>query len=148
MWSESPAGGVEAPGPFPPEPLADYEAHLSFLREVAPRVMGVITGNHGPELSYKHLGWEAEANIGRMMAFVELTAPVIVEAGARPFYGTIDWDFLHDVYGPGARGLLETVNRYNGAQCCFTGFTLCPGCHRKAETGNVSIAQLRSLISH
>ena len=26
--------------------------------------------------------------------------------------------------------------------------TLCPGCHREAEAGNVSIAQLRSLISH
>ena len=134
-------GGVEAPGPFPPEPLVDYAEHLAFLLEVAPRVMGIITGNHGPELSYKHLGWEAEANIGRMMAFVELSAPLIADAGARPCYGTIDWDMLHDVYGKGARGVQEAVNRYNGVQCCFTGFTLCPGCYMQPDVTHFRGAQ-------
>jgi hypothetical protein len=141
-------GGVEEPGPFPPEPLPDYEAHLAFLREVAPRVMGIITGNHGPELSYKHVGWVDKWNVRRMAAFVEQTAPLIVDAGARPFYGTIDWDLLHDVYGPLDYMLQKTINRYNGVQVVFVGFTLCPGCYMQPDVKHFEGAQVQLIQQH
>lgn len=122
-------GGVLEPGPYPPQPLEDYAEHLSLLREVAPRVRGIITGQHGPELSYKHLGWGPAQNIPRMVRFVHMTAPQIVAAGAQPFYGPIDWDLMHDVYGGVKPSLYEEVAKHSGVMVCFTGFTLVPGCH-------------------
>jgi hypothetical protein len=138
-------GSEEDPGPFPPEPLSDYGKRVAFLREIAPRVQGIITGNHGPELSYKHLGWTSEQNCARMAGFVELTAPRIVAAGGRPVYGTIDWDLLHDVYSGGQELLGKAVAKYNGWQIVFTGFTLVPDTYMQPEVKHFQGDQLRRM---
>lgn len=122
VWVPLYTGAVDHPSNWPPEKLSDYDRHVEFLRDLAPQVQGILTGNHGPELSYKHQGWHEQDNVRRMCSFVEATAPLIAEAGARPVYGTIDWDLLHDVYSGGKLG--QVIRQYGGLQICFTGFTL------------------------
>jgi hypothetical protein len=126
VWIPLYVGTLENPGPYPPQPLPCYDEHIALINLLGPCVGGIITGNSSIELSYKHLNWNAGPNVAMMKTLVELSAPLITAAGTRPFYGTIDWDFLHDVYGTRNQPLGSIINQYSGAQIIFTGFTLIP----------------------
>ena len=120
-------GTLDKPGNWPAQPLPEYEKNLALLRELAPRVKGVITGNNGIELGYKHQRWQAGPDVKRMVKFVELTAPLITETGGVPVYGPFDWETLFDAYTGAA--LAKRIRDFGGWQIIFCGFTLVPGAY-------------------
>jgi hypothetical protein len=116
---------------------------MELVRFLGVNVKGILTGNHGPELSYKHQGWHATTNVRRMKSFVEATASVLQAAGTRPVYGTIDWDLLHDVHS--MQELAATIQKFGGWQICFTGFTLVPDTYMQSKVKHFQGEQLREL---
>ena len=80
-----------------------YEENLRFLEAIAPKVKGVLVGNAGPELSFKHLALGSnrcsrKKIIDEMCKFVDETSDIILEAGGSPVYGPVDWDIAIDAY--------------------------------------------------
>ncbi len=106
--------------------IEEYDTNLAILKEIAPHVRGILLGNAGPEMSFKHR-WDP--SVGRekmsqwMCEFVKETGDMVGEAGGTPVYGTIDWDLAVDCYF-GAGALRDLVNEMGAIQICFCGFQL------------------------
>jgi len=91
-WSEEAGEGTSGP-------LPEYEQNLAWLNQIAPRVRGILVGNAGPELSFKHVYWGGAGKLAiaeRMIQFVEETAPLVLDAGGTPVYAPMDWDLVMD----------------------------------------------------
>ena len=107
--------------------LPSYDRNIEIIREIAPRVRGVLVGNAGPELSFKEK-WNGEliprSSISMWMCdFAKETSDIIKSAGGTPVYGTIDWDVAIDCYfGNGM--FRDLCNEIEAIQICFCGFQL------------------------
>lgn len=122
-------GNIQTPPTFPPRRLPRYADHLSALELIAREAQGVLLGNLAGELSW----WDScegdkQLNLERMQAFIDETAPLVVRAGGKPFFGTIDKDVVWDCYEGGWR-LHNAVNSYGGGHIVFCGFTLVPNAY-------------------
>ena len=106
--------------------LPEYENNISIIKELAPRVKGILVGNAGPEMSFKEK-WDPslphKTMSEWMCEFVKETSDIIGEAGGTPVYGTVDWDIAIDCYfGDGM--LKDLANNIGAIQICFCGFQL------------------------
>jgi len=119
--------------------LPDYGKFVAMIEEIAPRVKGILLGNNGCELCFRvaRLSEETDTEAaGRLIvdlphsihlacAFVEETAPLVLQAGGRPFYGTMDWMIIYDCYNTFLPGRLrQIVNAVNGVNICLCAATL------------------------
>ena len=110
-----------------------HEDLRAFIRDLAPCVHAVLLGNAGVELNF----WQpAQTRLGynrhvpEMVGFVEACAEIVIDAGGRPAFGTVDWDLAFDCYepidSPQAGVLARAMKACNALQICFCGYTLVP----------------------
>lgn len=135
-----------------PERLECYDHNLDFIRNFGKRFGGVLVGNIGPEISFKHLFLYGEDGrnsvLRKTREFIKEVGDVVAGAGAKPCFPLIDWDLAADCYFGGAV-CQDVVNDLNGTLVCFCGFNLfglddrkipCPGdacwnfCPRQEES--------------
>ena len=108
--------------------LGCYEENLRFLERIAPRVKGILVGNAGPELSFKHL-WRGDlitpriTLIEEMISFVDETSEIIKNFGGTPCYGPVDWDVALDCYFCDSR-YRDRCNEIGAINIIFCGFQL------------------------
>lgn len=122
------------------EPLPDYEQTMELIRDVGPRVRGILIGNQGLcELSYRnmHGSWHApnkhaRANIAACADFVRRVGTLVREAGATPFFAAMDWDILQDCYIAGGE-LREALNDVDAINFVACGYAMIPGAFIKSD---------------
>lgn len=140
VWIPLYYGSLEGPTPetWPQHRLPDYGKFLAMIEELAPRVKGILLGNNGCELTHRvgtrikgaegeddKIGISLPESIHQSCAFVEEVAPLVLQAGGRPFFGTMDWTILFDCYSPLLAGRLrQIVNAVNGVHICLCAATL------------------------
>ena len=142
VWIPLYQGSLKDPTPqhWPQQPLQDYGKFIALMEEIAPRVKGILFGNNGCELLYRpsvaiqeqkedipegHIEINVPLGIHYMCEFVAQTAPLVLRAGGRPFYGTMDWAIIMDCYTNVMRGhLRRIVNACNGVHVCFCASSL------------------------
>ena len=141
VWIPLYYGSLNGPTPstWPQQKLPDYGKFVAMIEEIAPRVKGILLGNNGCELCFRvaRLSEETDTEAaGRLIvdlphsihlacAFVEETAPLVLQAGGRPFYGTMDWMIIYDCYNTFLPGRLrQIVNAVNGVNICLCAATL------------------------
>jgi len=104
---------------------------VAFIGDLAPACKAVLLGNAGVELNF----WQPAQNRNgynqhtpEMVSFVETCAEIVVSAGGRPAFGTVDWDLVFDCYTEGKPNgaLARTMRACNALQLCFCGYTLIP----------------------
>lgn len=105
-----------------------YDENIEFINDVASSVRGILVGNCGPELSFKHLWLRDQSQPREMMSrwmcdFAEDTNEIIANAGGTPVYGTIDWDIAVDYHYSDAM-FRDKCNELNAIQICFCGYQL------------------------
>ena len=94
-------GDSGVPGAGTSDRLSCYDHNLGVMQQIAGNVHAILLGNQGTELSFKHKWWgdraagAAEAS-KHAVAFIRETAQLVISAGGRPCYGTIDWDLMVD----------------------------------------------------
>ena len=103
----------------------DYPEHLSLLRELAPRVAGILLGNMGAEFVC-HEGRGNRYRPLEAIEFVQRGSEIVAEAGGTPWFGTVDWSLLMDCHH-GAR-VQQTMLDWGAQQVCFCGYCLSPAC--------------------
>ncbi len=139
VWIPLYYGSLNGPTPsvWPQQRLPDYGKFVSLIEELAPRVKGILFGNNGCELCFR-VGRPAKKEDGTetwvvdlpqvihmACTFVEETASLVLQAGGRPFYGTMDWMILYDCYNSFLPGRLrQIVNAVNGVNICLCAATL------------------------
>lgn len=135
------AGHCERAGEGTSQPGRFYDHNFDILREIAPRVKAVLIGNAGPELAFKHFWWR-DPSRGMVYAsekaaeFVREVGRLVIAAGGRPAFGTMDWDLGIDCYQ--AHGLLrEAIIEVGAIQVCFCGWKLLTGEMHGAYYGQV-----------
>ena len=102
----------------------DFAEHCALIRDLAPRVRGVLVGNMACEFA-ENAAPDMEFGSAQARLAVELGG-IVLRAGGRPFFGTTDTALLHDAY---AGGHLRNVCRAMGAvQVCFCGYSLSDAC--------------------
>jgi len=141
VWIPLYHGSLNGPTPstWPQQKLPDYGKFVALIEELAPRVKGILLGNNGCELCFRvarrgedengEVQWSMDLpmSIHLACAFVEETAPLVLRAGGRPFYGTMDWMIIYDCYNPLLSGRLrQIVNAVNGVHICLCAATLLP----------------------
>ncbi len=141
VWIPLYYGSLDGPTPqmWPQQKLPDYGKFVAMIEELAPRVKGILLGNNGCELCFRvareidkkdeegHSVVEVDlpASIHLGCEFVAETAPLVLQAGGRPFYGTMDWMILFDCYSPLLAGRLrQMINAVNGVSICLCAATL------------------------
>lgn len=118
-----------------------FDENVAIIKELAPRVKGILVGNCGPEASFKEKWLEDQSqprsNMSKWMCeLADEAGGIIVEAGGRPVYGTIDWDIAID-YTYGDAMFRDKVNEQNGIQICFCGYELFGMFMHCPEMGNI-----------
>lgn len=104
---------------------ADYAEHISLLRELAPRVRGILVGNMGPEF-VAHQGRGDRFRVTDATDLIKALTEPVLTAGGRPWLGTVDWTLVMDCYlGCAVR---ETMLSVGATQLCYCGYCLSPGC--------------------
>ena len=127
--------GCLQPGPVPPRdmlPVPDFRQVAEVLREVGPGLRGVVVGNQGYELSYRHHygNWDGnwKGNLGDCREFMLRAGGLLREMGIQPFFALMDWELLQDAYrGDGI--LLETLEELDAINYVHNGHTLVPGAY-------------------
>ena len=102
----------------------DFDAHCELVRELAPRVRGILVGNMACEFA-EDAAPDAEFGSVQARIAVEL-GQVVIRAGGRTFFGTTDWTLLHDVYS--GQHLRKVMAAMDAVQVCYCGYTLSDGC--------------------
>lgn len=105
-----------------------YDHNMEFLVSIAPKVKAVLVGNAGPELSFKHLGFNPEGStrqhmVDEMCRFVDETSEFIRAAGGTPAYGPVDWDIAMDAYFCGGQ-YRDHCNGKGVIQIVYCGYQL------------------------
>lgn len=139
-------GRLGKPGWWPPTELPNFGAHLDLIREVGPHIKGVLTGNQGPELSFRGNNVSPEQNTKLIGKFVTKVANVVRGAGANPVFGPMDLDIAEDCY-LGRQIMLTALYHAKAVAFIFCGFTLIEGCYYK-ETDPIlasSVKWIRSI---
>lgn len=103
----------------------DYPEFIGLLRDLAPRVAGILLGNMGAEF-VAHEGAGERFRPQDAIEFVERSAELVHDAGGRPWYGTVDWTLLLDWQFRSP--VREAMLRVDATQVCFCGYCLSPGC--------------------
>jgi len=106
--------------------LALFDENVAIIKELAPRVKGILVGNAGPEMSFKEKQYGAMPLVkisDWACEFIKETADIIIGAGGRPVYGTVDWDVAIDCYF-GCGSVRDLCNEIGALQICFCGFQL------------------------
>lgn len=102
----------------------DFDLHCELIRDLAPRVRGILVGNMACEFS-ENTAPDMEFGAAQARTAVEL-GRVVIRAGGRPYFGTTDWTLLDDCY---TGGHLRNVMAAMGAvQVCFCGYSLSEAC--------------------
>lgn len=111
-----------------PANLADgHENLVAFIRDLAPLCGSVLLGNSGPELIF----WQPAMNsqgyvqyLPEMLDFVNRCAEIVIDAGGRPAFGTVDWHLAFDCWGN--QSLARAMKDCGALQVCYCGYTLIP----------------------
>ena len=105
-----------------------YEENKALLKEIAPRVKGIMLGNCGAELAAHQ--WlpenrDAEARqqnretiVDWLVDFIHKTGDLIKEFGGQPYWGPMDRDVAIDCYHGDCR-MAEAVKEYDGVMIIF-----------------------------
>lgn len=104
---------------------ADFDVHVEVIRELAPRVRGILLGNMGPEFA-AHVGAGAAFKARQAVEIVERGADIVHAAGGSPWFGTVDWTIVMDCYG--GCSVRDAMVRTGSTQVCFCGYCLHPAC--------------------
>jgi len=107
---------------------AHYGENVEWIKEHAGEVRGILVGNAGPELSFKHIWLNNTKQHRRVLSelMCELaaeTSEIIFSAGGLDVYGTIDWDMAVDFYYAGNM-FRDFCNETGAIQLCFCGYQL------------------------
>ena len=102
---------------------ADWEKHAEIIRELAPRVKGILLGNMGPEF-VGHVGGGKRFRCMDAVLLAAQMAKIVLDAGGTPFFGTGDWTLLMDCYTGGS--LRDFMGSIGAVQICFCGYALHP----------------------
>lgn len=91
-----------------------YARNLEILQEIAPRVKAILLGNCGPEMCFMDYDGERIVqeirgrdtdHVWRIVdghrAFIEATAPMVLDAGGTPAYAPMPYEVMVDVYMTG-----------------------------------------------
>jgi len=113
---------IQAP-PLPERLLDDYAASMRTLKALAPHVGGILIGNQGPELGYRHITNDPLQSIHLTCEFIKRIAEIVREAGYIPFFAPMDWDIIADCYQAGWK-MLETLDDVEATTICFCGFSM------------------------
>jgi len=111
---------------WPLQKVDDYGRRIGFIEEIAPLVGGILTGNQGPEMSYRPR--PSHENIRLLCEFIDMTAPVILDLGGTPFYAPMDLDIMQDCYQTDGM-LLRKLNDVGATSIVYCGFTMLPGAY-------------------
>lgn len=103
---------------------ADYDVHLEVIRELAPRVEGILLGNMGPEFA-AHVGAAAAFRGRQAVDIVKRGAEIVRDAGGSPWFGTVDWTLVMDCYG--GQMVRDAMIDTGSTQVSFCGYCLHPG---------------------
>ena len=125
--------GCLEPGPPPPRrmlPRADYDETMALLAAIGPPLRGVVVGNQGYELSYRHFhgNWDGDwkGNLADCREFMLRAGGLLREMGIQPFFALMDWDILQDAYR-GNGMLLDTLNDLDAINYIACGYACTPG---------------------
>lgn len=129
LWVPLFVGELDAPTEWPPKLLPDYQEHIELVATVGPSIKGVLTGNQGPELSYRKEGRSAIDNTGLCAKFIKYVHSLFLPLGVKLVVGPMDRDLAEDCYVNSAQHLKHAVVRCNAIAFCFCGFTLLIGAH-------------------
>jgi len=106
--------------------LPAYGRNIEIIREIAPRVRAILIGNAGPEMSFKEKLYGSTPLIkisDWACEFIKETAEIVMGAGGKVAYGTVDWDVAIDCYfGQGM--VRDLCNDLGAIQICFCGYQL------------------------
>jgi hypothetical protein len=121
--------------------LPDYAETVAIMRDVAPRLGGVMIGQEGGvELSfrYRYPHWTRDDPAGAVgncldcAEFIRRVGSLVRECGGTPWFAPMDWDLLQDCYKGGGR--IRDALAEVGAVCWTAcAFSLVPGAHVKAH---------------
>jgi hypothetical protein len=103
----------------------DYPEHVSLLREIAPKVAGILVGNMGAEF-VGHEGAGQRFRADEAVELINRSADLVHDAGGRVWYGTVDWTLLLDAYWRSQ--IREAMLRADAQQVCFCGYCLSDAC--------------------
>jgi len=107
-------GETYKPADWPPKKIADFDEHIDLIATVGPRIKAVLTGNQGPELSYRKEGRSPVENTALCSKFVR-------------YVDSMDRDIAQDCYLGSHKHLQQALASCEAIAFCFCGFTLVPG---------------------
>jgi hypothetical protein len=105
-----------------------YAENVEWIKAHAGEVRGILVGNVGPELSFKHR-WLNDSRQHRkilselMCELASEASEIILQAGGTPVFPTIDWDVAVDFYY-GDSIFRDYCNDISAIQLCFCGYQL------------------------
>ena len=116
-------GNLNQAPSMPEVPLVDYELNLAFLKTFAPHVGGILVGNQGAELGYRHITSDPRQNIHLTSKFIQRVGEIVRDAGGVPFFAPMDWDIIADCYQAGCE-MLDTLNEVGATAICCCGYSM------------------------
>lgn len=104
----------------------EFDDLMALTREIGPHLRAILVGNNGVEFTYGHTHWDdPKGMIAADVEFVKESSDLLRDAGAKPAYGTVCFDIIHDCYE--TEGLLRSaMNDADALQIGFCGFCLIP----------------------
>ena len=120
-------GETYMPADWPPKKMADFDEHMDLIATVGPRIKAVLTGNQGPELSYRKEGRSPVENTALCGKFIRHVDNLFELLGVRTAVGPMDRDIAQDCYLGGHRHMQQMLIACEAIAFCFCGFTLVPG---------------------
>ena len=122
-------GETYMPSDWPPKKMADFDEHMDLIATVGPRIKAVLTGNQGPELSYRKEGRSPVENTALCGKFIRHVGNLFEPLGVRTAVGPMDRDIAQDCYLGGHKHMQQMLIACEAIAFCFCGFTLVPGMH-------------------
>ncbi len=122
-------GETYKPADWPPKKMPDFNEHMDLIATVGPRVKAVLTGNQGPELSYRKESRSPLANVALCSRFIRHIYELFEPLGVRTAVGPMDRDIAQDCYLGGHKHMRQTLASCGAIAFCFCGFTLIPGAY-------------------
>ena len=108
------------PGPGTSSKLPQYQDNIDIIKDIAPKVEGIMVGNALAELTFRNKYTDPLDDIKACCDFVEETSEIIESAGGKPVYAPINLDIVYDCYYADWK-LRETLNKHKSLSVCFCG---------------------------
>jgi len=145
LWVPLYEGNLGDPPVWPVRQLPDFDAHMELIAEVGPQAGGILTGNQGPELSFRQDDRDMVQSGNYAARFIRSVATLFEARGVRPVFGPMDRDLAYDCYMDSQHRIRQALCDVGAVGFCFCGFVLTPG--TTWDRGNNVLVESAAIIA-